>query len=65
LKQRERSFHLRSTITCPCEVIRMDINEFIAAVAAIHKYMEEHAEKPIEIRRELSYWKILSRSFGW
>ncbi len=43
----------------------MDINEFIAAVAAIHKYMEEHAEKPIEIRRELSYWKILSRSFGW
>jgi len=39
----------------------MDADEFLAAVAAIHKYMQDAREKPIEIRREMSYWKILSR----
>ncbi len=42
----------------------MNVEEFIAAVAAIHKYIEDHAEKPVEIKRELSYWKILSRALG-
>ncbi|AKG91129.1 hypothetical protein GAH_01583 [Geoglobus ahangari] len=40
-------------------------DEFVAAVMAIHKYLEEHSEKPIEIKRDLSYWKIVSRVPGW
>lgn len=39
----------------------MDADEFLAAVAAIHNYMQDAREKPIEIRRETSYWKVLSR----
>jgi len=39
----------------------MDADEFLAAVAAIHKYMQDAREKPIEIRREMSYWKVSSR----
>lgn len=39
--------------------------EFVAAVIAVHKYLEEHTEKPVEIRRDISYWKIVSRVPGW
>ncbi|WP_290898249.1 hypothetical protein [Ferroglobus sp.] len=39
----------------------MSPEEFAAAIAAIHKYLKDTAERPIEIRREVSYWKILSR----
>jgi len=39
--------------------------EFVAAVTAIHKYMEEHSEKPIEIKQRSSLWKIFARVPGW
>jgi len=39
----------------------MNAEEFVAAVTAIHRYLEESVEKPIEIKRGVSYWKILSR----
>ena len=39
----------------------LNAEEFAAAMAAIHRYLLDTAEKPIEIRREVSYWKILSR----
>jgi|Deesub1362A_J573_1020465.scaffolds.fasta_scaffold00125_23 hypothetical protein len=39
----------------------LENEEFIAALAAIHKYLSDKKERPIEIRRELSYWKVLSR----
>jgi hypothetical protein len=39
----------------------LNAEEFAAAMAAIHKYLLDTAEKPIEIRRGVSYWKIVSR----
>ena len=39
----------------------MSPEEFAAAMAAIHKYLKDTAERPVEIRREVSYWKIVSR----
>ncbi|WP_318249286.1 hypothetical protein [Geoglobus acetivorans] len=43
----------------------MNTEEFLAAITAIHRYIEDHSEKPVEIRREVSYWKIVSRVPGW
>jgi hypothetical protein len=39
----------------------MSPEEFLAAVTAIHKYISER-EKPPEIRRGFSYWKLSSRT---
>jgi len=41
----------------------LEPEEFLAAMAAIHKYLLEARERPVEIRREFSYWKLLSRTF--
>jgi|Deesub1362A_J573_1020465.scaffolds.fasta_scaffold27926_2 hypothetical protein len=38
--------------------------EFLAAMVAIHKYMLDSRERPPEIRRGFSHWKLLSRSLG-
>jgi hypothetical protein len=35
--------------------------EFVAALTAIHKYIQESKERPIEIKRGISYWKALSK----
>lgn len=43
----------------------MNQEEFIAAITAIHRYIEENSEKPVEIKRGVSYWKIVSRVPGW
>jgi len=43
----------------------MNPEEFIAAVTAIHRYMEEHSEKPIEIKPRSNVWKMISRVPGW
>ncbi len=43
----------------------MNSDEFIAAITAIHRYILDHAEKPIEVRRDRSYWKLISRIQGW
>jgi len=40
----------------------LEPEEFLAAMAAIHKYLLDSRERPPEIRRGLSYWKLLSRS---
>lgn len=39
----------------------LNAEEFAAAMAAIHRYLLDTAERPIEIRRGVSYWKIVSR----
>jgi|Deesub1362A_J573_1020465.scaffolds.fasta_scaffold00557_25 hypothetical protein len=41
----------------------MTPEEFVVAVSAIHKYVSEKAEKPPEIRRGFSYWKMSARTF--
>jgi hypothetical protein len=39
----------------------LNAEEFIAAVAAVHRFLQEDREKPLEIRRGISYWKLLSK----
>jgi|Deesub1362A_J573_1020465.scaffolds.fasta_scaffold00072_58 hypothetical protein len=40
----------------------LEPEEFLAAMAAIHKYLIDMRERPVEIRREFSYWKLFSRT---
>ncbi|AGK60534.1 hypothetical protein Asulf_00511 [Archaeoglobus sulfaticallidus PM70-1] len=39
----------------------MEADEFVAAIAAIHRYLMESRERPPEVKRGFSYWKMLSR----
>ena len=43
----------------------MNPDEFIAAITAIHRYIEEHSERPIEITNRDKTWKIIARVPGW
>jgi hypothetical protein len=40
----------------------LEPEEFLAAVTAVHKYLMDTREKPLEIRRGFSYWKLSSRT---
>ncbi len=39
----------------------MSPEEFLAAVAAVYRYLKDKKEMPNEVLRGVSYWKAVSR----